>query len=327
MNTPKPIDRQDSSPGRLPAIMRTVVYLAGQNPAAMPLSPFRCCYLLAILLLSGCAAGPQAPAPDPQVYRADWDTWRQERQEELLAPEGWLALVGLHWLEAGEQQYGSDSTHRIVFPPAAPALIGTLRLHEDSVFLRRQDSTSWQLIYAPEQEAVTLEDGPFRYTIIERGGRYGVRLYDTSVPSRIRMAPIDTFPLDPAWRLPARFEAFAAPETLLVRNVLDMNIPQVVEGKVTFEKDGQPYSLHVLDGGPEHYFLIFADPTNGETTYGGGRYLYVDRPTAAGELTVDFNYAYNPPCYFTAFATCLLPPAENRLDLAITAGEKADSEH
>lgn len=292
----------------------------------MPAYFLRCAYGSLLLAIFFAACEQPAPGVDMPAYRSDWNEWRQDRQDELLAPDGWLALAGLYWLEPGEQRYGSDSTNQIVFPPDAPAVIGKLRLAGDSVYVQRGES-DWQQIYAPGRDAVLLEDGNFRYTIIERGGRYGVRLYDTSIPDRIRIMPIDTFPLDPGWRLPARFEAFAEPETLLVRNVLDMNIPQLVEGKVTFEKEGKPYSLHVLDGGPEQYFLIFADETNGETTYGGGRYLYVDRPDAAGNLVVDFNYAYNPPCYFTAYATCLLPPAENRLEVAITAGEKADPGH
>ncbi|MCB0637089.1 MAG: DUF1684 domain-containing protein, partial [Lewinella sp.] len=146
-------------------------------------------------------------------------------------------------------------------------------------------------------------------------------------PARIRLRAIPHFPTDASYRVRATFVPAAAEETVMMRNVLGMELDVEVMGTLQFQLQGKQCTLTALDGGPDEFFLIFSDNTTGDTTYGGGRYLYCPRPDDKGQTIIDFNKAYNPPCAFTDFATCLLPRAEDNLPLALEAGEKSFGDH
>ena len=272
----------------------------------------------------------QYEKPVDSGYQDEILQWRKDRLEELMAPDGWLALAGLYWLEEGPNTFGSDSSNAVVFPDKAPGFLGT--------FFRMGDSLSMTM--APGKPAVYEGDsvtvlalsgkgeppiagyGSLSWFCIRRGDKVGIRLRDAEHPMLKDTIRLRYFDIDPAWRVKADLTVFDTTYTIEVKNVLGMTFQSPLKGALQFEKDGRRFSLHALDGGEDgEFFLIFSDLTTGEATYPAGRYLYANRDSL-GEIWIDFNKAYNPPCAFTKYATCLLPPAENRLEIAVTAGEQ-----
>ncbi|HEX5757331.1 MAG TPA: DUF1684 domain-containing protein, partial [Arenimonas sp.] len=164
--------------------------------------------------------------------------------------------------------------------------------------------------------------GDASFILIQRAGRYALRVRDAMARTRTQFPGIDYFDIDPGFRFEARFEAHPPGQTIDIANVLGTLDPMANPGRVVFEKDGQEFSLEAVDEGDGQLFLIFADRTSGHETYAAARFLYAQPADANGRTVVDFNRAYNPPCAFSAFSTCPLPPPENRLDLAVRAGEK-----
>jgi hypothetical protein len=175
----------------------------------------------------------------------------------------------------------------------------------------------------PDQEGkpTTLTCGTITFWVIKRAERLGVRLRDSENPRIGKLTKIDSFPLDPAWRVPARWVPFEKPEKLQVTNVIGLTLEESVTGKLVFTLGGKEYSLWPL-GEEGELFVVFGDQTNGDETYGGGRFLSVDKADEQGRMVIDFNMAYNPPCVFSSFATCPLPPEVNILPIRVTAGEK-----
>jgi len=265
------------------------------------------------------------------AYPDEIKTWREQRTERLTAPEGWLSLVGLHWLDKGTHSIGSAADNDIVLSIGPPKL-GSVTLDGAIVTLALAEGVEASIGDTAARTAPLVADssgsptvvriGQTSFSLIERSGRYGLRVRDPQAKSRSGFVGIDYFEIDPAWRFEARFEAHPAGRTIDIVNVLDMLEPTKNPGVVVFEKNGKQYRLEALDDtGDGQLFLIFADRTNGKTTYGPGRFLYAP-PPVDGKTVVDFNRAYNPPCAFSAYSTCPLPPPENRLDVAVQAGEK-----
>lgn len=289
--------------------------------------PYSILLLCCVLLLGACQ--DSEPIPLNEAYLNEVETWRSQRLASLKAPDGWPSLAGLFKLKEGENTFGADADNELVFPESAPGRMGVILLEGDSIHMqiaesvpvRIKDSLIQKASLSAEQPDL-FEHAALNWHLIERGGQYFIRLRDTLHPARLELAAIPHFPVAPQWRVEAAFIAFDPPKTIPVRNVLDMDINSECEGKLQFEMEGKTHEIWVLDGGPDEYFLIIADLTTGEDTYGGGRYMYVDKPGPDGKTIIDFNKAYNPPCVFTKYATCLLPPAQNRLELAIRAGEK-----
>ncbi|MGH9362700.1 MAG: DUF1684 domain-containing protein [Thermoanaerobaculia bacterium] len=286
------------------------------------------------------AAAPAQTATPPAAVsaalaapQAEYEAWRQKREQGLRSPDGWLSLVGLHWLEEGDNPIGSGEDNRIVFPAGrAPAQAGVLRLQDGQVTLvapaaagithEGKPVTTLALTSDKEGKATVLELGTLRFHVIDRGGRLGVRVRDRESPVLAAFHGVESYPFDPAWRVEARLEPYVPPKKVPVPNILGTVDDEDSPAAVVFERDGRTYRLDGLEGGDKgELFLIFGDHTNGEETYGGGRFLYTD-PPAGGTVVVDFNRAYNPPCAFTPFATCPLPPRQNKLELAVAAGEK-----
>jgi uncharacterized protein len=266
------------------------------------------------------AVGPEVPAD----YEAQLAAWRQDRLASLTEPAGWLSMVGLFWLQEGENPCGSGAYQGVTLPPTAPAYAGKYTLQNGVVTC---ETSTGNAVRADSDDACAMSWGSLRWYLLERGGRYGVRVQDTLLPSRIRLRAIENFPTDVSYRVAARWEKSNTTDSVLMRNVLDMEYPVPVAGKLRFTLANRQHELIALDGGPEELFLIFSDQTTGDSTYGGGRYLYCPRPDANGQTIIDFNRAYNPPCAFTQFATCLLPRSENGLPVPVLAGEKTYGEH
>lgn len=265
------------------------------------------------------------------------ELWYQERVSSLKSDEGWLNLIGLYWLEEGETTFGSglESGFRLE-DDGFPDLIGVFTLEGDKVFfVPRTDSVfigenevkgKVKVFDAGTQEFEKLTYNSLRWNIIKRADAYGVRLRDLETAAVTQFEDIERYPVDLDWRLEAKFVPYVPIREIPITNVLGQTTPNPSPGYLEFDKEGRTFKIDALDDGDQLY-LIIADNTSGGETYGGGRYMYVKKPTSGDKVILDFNKAYNPPCVFTPHATCPLPPRQNILDLAITAGEKTFGEH
>jgi hypothetical protein len=271
-------------------------------------------------------------APSPEAYRREIDSWRAARDSNLRDPKGWLTLVGLFWLDEGDNRFGSDPRNRVVLPAGkAPAFAGSLVRHGGAVTVRAEPGSGLvsdagpvtEMSMAPDAKGKpkVLRLGSISFFVIKRGDRLGVRVKDSQSPALAAFHGVQSYPADPGWRVVARFEPHPRPTSIPITNVLGMTEQDPSPGAVVFEHGGKTYRLDALDNGDGSLELLFADTTTGRETYGAGRFLDTD-PPRDGKVVVDFNKAYNPPCAFTTFATCPLPPRQNRLAVAVTAGEK-----
>jgi uncharacterized protein (DUF1684 family) len=268
----------------------------------------------------------------PDEHAAGVHAWRAGRDERLRSPDGWLTLVGLYWLEPGENRFGTDPANPIMLsgdgiPAAAGAIVlsgDTARLQGASPDVRidGRPAPDGPLADDRSEDPTVLELGELRMHVICRGGdRLALRVRDQTAPALAAFRGLEHFPIDIGWRVTARLEPDASDEPMEIVDVTGIVTREASPGRVVFERDGRSWSLRSLDGGDGRLWLIFGDATNGSGTYGGGRFLYSEPVAADGSVVVDFNLAYNPPCIFSPYATCPLPPAENRLPLRIEAGE------
>lgn len=274
-----------------------------------------------------------AATPEPS-YEEGLEQWKAKRLANLKSEDGWLSLIGLFWLKEGENRFGSDPTGEIVLPDGkAPQHAGTLRLAAGKVTLEAQPDakittkgqpvTTLELKSDEDGEPTLLEMGSLSFHVVKRGERLGLRVKDRANPARAEFKGTDYYAADKKWVVNARFEPYQPPKQVPILNVLGMETEETSPGALAFEVDGRPYKLEALkEKGEEQFFIIFADQTSGKETYGAGRYLYADPPGADGIVRLDFNRAYSPPCAFTKYATCPLPPAQNRLPLRVEAGER-----
>ncbi|MCX6169832.1 MAG: DUF1684 domain-containing protein [Ignavibacteriales bacterium] len=264
-------------------------------------------------------------------YISGINEWHAKRVSNLKKENGWLNLAGLYWLKPGENKFGTDKTNDVIFPKGrAPAFIGSLFLKDSIVTLKVNEGVEVKNngervakleLKNDTQGETVLALGSLRWFIIKRGDKYGVRLRDLESELLKTFQGIETYPINSDWKLEAKLESYNPPQKVAVPNVLGMVDTSLVAAALVFEKDGVVYKLDPIDEGKQ-YFVIFADETSGGETYGAGRFLYVDKADSTGKIYIDFNKAYNPPCAFTKYATCPLPPKQNHLQLKITAGEK-----
>ncbi|WP_238333353.1 DUF1684 domain-containing protein [Luteimonas marina] len=277
--------------------------------------------------------GANAAPADP-AFVAENEAWRAQRRESLLQPDGWASLIGLHWIELNAHYVGSGATNGIRLAKG-PEKMGMLQRQGNKVTLAPEKDAALTVdgepakdrfeLHSDHAEAPTVvgfDDGKGQLMLIERGGRRALRVKHAEAATLTGLGPLDYWPADPSWRVGARFVPHPPGKTIPIMDILSMQDAQPNPGVVEFERGGASYRLEALEGEDGGLFLIFADRTSGHDSYAAGRYLYTDAPAADGSVVVDFNRAYNPPCVFTDYATCPLPPPENRLDLAVTAGEK-----
>lgn len=301
-------------------------------------------HLLVLLALScgeervGPGEGGSVASADPG-YLAEIEHFRSEREERLRGENGWLSLVGLFWLEPGSNPLGSAESSAVRLPEgAAPPEAGDLVYDGETVRLVPREGAGMRIGDSPAAEQILRDDsegppdvielGRLRFYVIRRGDRHGVRVKDPESPARLGFRGLSWFPVDPTLRVEARLDAFETPRELAVPTVLGTPTVMLAPGAVEFRMDGRDYSLLPLIGEPGQtdLFFVFRDATSGHETYGAGRFLYAELD--GDRVVLDFNRAYNPPCAYTPFATCPLPPPENRLaDLAIRAGEKIYAIH
>lgn len=259
--------------------------------------------------------------------------WQASRLERLKSESGWLNLVGLYWLKEGQNPFGSNEANNIIFPENAPDFIGTIILYKGNlsisvnedidIFINDLLIKEYDIKTDMEDNTTIFKMGSLRWHIIKRGDRYGIRLRDLESPLIEQFTEMPYFAVDPNWRIEAKFERFDFPKEIAVPNVLGNIDFEKCYGLLKFQINKKEYSLMPLgDGVNNGLFLIFADETSAEETYSAGRFLSVEKPDKNGRTYIDFNKATNPPCAFTEFATCPLPPRENILSVKILAGEK-----
>jgi len=279
-------------------------------------------------------AGIVFPAGADEGYRARVRAWREDRETRLKADGGWLTLAGLSWLKEGRNGFGSDPAGDIVLPEgSAPPKAGVFELKDGQVTVALQPGASGRIVGKPVTGPATLrpdtagspdvlEMGALSLTVIERGGRLGIRVKDKNSPARKQFAGLKWFEVDEDYRVEARWVSHPQPKPVKVPNVLGQTESMPSPGYAEFTLGGTPVRLDGVleDPRSEQLFFILRDRTSGKETYGAGRFLYADLPKA-GKVVLDFNKAYNPPCAFTPYATCPLPPPQNWMPVRVEAGE------
>ena len=293
-----------------------------------------------VLIASACfsvGAAPVGGAAEPKVdsaYQQDFNKWKTDLVDDLK--QNWLPLAGLFWLKPGENTFGSGNGNAIVFPKG-PAHAGVFELQGETVSVKffpearavidGKAATTAALQPDTSGKRTVVEMGSLRFHIIKRGQRVGVRLKDLESDAVKKYSGPIFFPLNLEYRVTATWVSSAGNKTVDVPNVLGDVTPTPVSGTAVFKINGQEMRLTDLGGHPDKgLFFVFNDLTAKSDTYPGGRFLETD-PVANGTVVLDFNRAYNPPCAVTPYATCPLAPKENRLAVAIPAGEKYDRSH
>jgi uncharacterized protein (DUF1684 family) len=278
-----------------------------------------------------------ADIADLAAHRAAVEAVRLDRVTRLRDPMSWLTLVGLHWLHEGAQRIGHLETNEVVLRAAdgdVPPVAGTIRVDgAGRVFVDSSDvaltidgasvTSGTELADDESPSPTILELASLRIVLIRRGhGRIGLRVRDVAAPVLRTWAGLPFFPIDPAWRLLGRLIRSAPGTTMPVPDVLGDINDEPSPGVVELELGGTSYRLAALESAPGRLWLVFGDATNGHETYGGGRFLVTGEVGPDDRVEVDFNIAYNPPCVFSPYATCPLPPPGNRLPIRIEAGEQ-----
>ncbi|MCP4120505.1 MAG: DUF1684 domain-containing protein [Bacteroidetes bacterium] len=288
--------------------------------------------LLFILALWVSACSIEQKDTLPEGYFKELESWKQNRDTRLRSEFSFVNLVGLHWLKQGENSFGSSGDNDIVFPKKAPGQIGSINLQDSiltfsagsgaEVMIDSLIATEAVVYSASEGVNPVMSSGSFKWHIIERAGNYGIRLRDLEHPRVLEPLNIQYYDWSADWRIMAEFVPYETPQTIEIENIVGFSFDEEIHGEIVFQVEGQSYSIMPLLV-DEGFFILFADATSGDETYGAGRYMVADRPDEEGKVMLDFNKAYNPPCAFTDFATCPLPPRENILEIPIIAGEKA----
>ncbi len=302
---------------------------------------------MAVASLVGCQRGSNNNGTSTMdsaaatAFAQSEQAWRDKRRNELLKPDGWTSLIGLHWLDPGAHYIGSDAGNGIHLA-MGPAHLGMIVIPDKHAADQRAQfvpdkatalTVDGEPLTAPAilrteadkagASVIGFDGGKGQATVIERNDRHVLRVKHADAPSRTQFAGLDYWPADPAWKITAKFIAHTTNKTIDIANIIGGTDAMANPGVVEFQHGGKTYRIEALDEGEGVLFLVFADRTNGHGSYGAGRFLDAPMPDAKGNVILDFNQTRNPPCAFTAFATCPLPPPENRLDLTITAGEKA----
>lgn len=288
--------------------------------------------IASIFILSGSVSAQDA-------YRTSVDAWHAGRVARLAAEDGWLSLIGRDWLQPGANTLGSAPGSTVLLPDwAAPAKAGLFMLEGTTVRFKPLPGSGLLLNGQPASEALlksdaegkpdVLQAGRVKFYVIRRGDHFGIRIKDSETPARKAFHGVPRYPVDPAWRVEAEFLPYATPQIRAIPTVLGTSEPMTAPGLLKFKVGGREVTLEPVVEDPEHpeLFLIFKDATSAHGTYPAGRFLYADMPKD-GKVVLDFNRAINPPCAFTIYATCPLPPPQNRLDIAVPAGEQDPGLH
>jgi uncharacterized protein (DUF1684 family) len=283
---------------------------------------------LTAMMSFGTVAAESSPHEDSRIM-----AWRGQRLASLTGETGWLTPVALYWLKDGENSFGRAANRAFfvddgVLAPDTGAFIlkdGHVRYvsHGSKVMTYLGKSiTGLDLKSDAVSNPTELVAGSLHFMVIERTGRLGIRVRNSVSPNRLQFKGLQYFPVRADWHMQARFEPYVPERHISIVNILGMQVEMISPGAIVFEREGRLWRLDTVleDPGDQRLFVMFSDATSGKETYGAGRFLYVGLPNS-DHIEVDFNEAFNPPCAFTDFATCPLPPEQNQLALAIDAGE------
>ncbi|MFZ0799445.1 MAG: DUF1684 domain-containing protein [Terriglobales bacterium] len=280
---------------------------------------------------------------DQNSWQRDLLAWRAQRATNLQAPEGWLSLIALGWLKEGDNSFGSADDCRVQIAGKGPAHIAVVRWDKDKGELRLLPPAGGfpkdlMLDGQPAKEQALLADdadkpskltiGTLTIVVIHRDDQFGLRVKDLQAPTRVNFHGLRWYEPNAAYRVHARWIPYSPPKVLDIPTVLGTTTHLPAPGVAEFTLDGQVLRLEPVLEDPQStdLFFILRDATSKTTTYGAGRFLYTELPdhgvTQPGEVWLDFNRLVNPPCAFTAYATCPLPPPQNRLNVPIPAGEQ-----
>lgn len=288
-------------------------------------------FTLMFLMSCGQQEPTSSSAPVPDNYEEEIDRWVEDRIETLKEPTGWMRLAGMFVLAGGDNSFGSGPDQDIQFPEGTiPSHAGTFSLQEDAVTISAANDVPinhngepvTEMVIFDGENAPALTYGSLEWHIIQRQDLIAVRLYNKENSKVDRFDGFGHYPTDPAWHLYADYNPNPAGSTIPIPNVLGQTDDVASPGTLTFRFNDETYSVEALEASDNRLFLIIGDETNQTETYQAGRYMYVDKPDESGRTIIDFNKIYNPPCSYTPYSTCQLPPSDNRLSLAITAGEK-----
>ncbi len=285
--------------------------------------------LLATLLATAACHEAARPAAQAGLKSFDDDEikWREARHKSLTKESGWLSLVGLDWLHEGANDVKLPSTPPMVAHVTLAGARATLQPDPAMTIDGKPVAVPLELKDDADATPTVVHVGSLTFLFIKRadknGERYALRVKDPNAEARKNFKGLDYFPADAKYRVEARFEPHDPPKKVAITNVLGMVSDETSPGVLVFNLDGKEYRIEpILEQGEKDLFLIFRDGTSGHETYGAARYLYAHPAGKDGKTIVDFNHAYNPPCAFTPYATCPLPPPQNRLPIRIEAGEK-----
>ncbi len=265
-------------------------------------------------------------------YQSEIEKWRADYETEIKDENGWLTVAGLFWLKDGTNSIGAGAGFDIELTENFKGKFGEIEFKNGSAILKIENGvealnegkqiSSIELVSDEKGKPSVIQTGSQTFYLIKREDRFGIRLKDKNSKERVNFKGLKWFPINEKYRIEARFEAFPEPKEVLIPNVLGGNFKMKSPGVLRFKLNGKKYSLEpVLEAGSDRLFIIFRDATSRTETYGAGRFLYAKK-AVDGKVILDFNKAENPPCAFTSFATCPLPPPQNRLDVKIKAGEK-----
>ena len=267
------------------------------------------------------------------AYTASIKHFDSLRVKALTEKNGWLNLAGLYWLKPGNNTFGSAPSNALVFKHKnMPALLGRFKVQGNRVSFEfdkaatkfPNDYSEEIILFDPTNKTDTsIVYNQFMWSIIIREDKIGVRFRDLKNPALAAFKGNKRFAVDEKWNLPAKLLQ-PNPSGLFITNVLGQTTAEDYAGKISFEYQGKNYELDAISEGPGDLFVIFGDATNGINTYHTGRFMYVPRPDNNGNTFIDFNKAFNPPCAYTPYATCPIPPQQNKLPFKVTAGELSD---
>jgi uncharacterized protein len=287
---------------------------------------------IALLFVFSVFAGAQT------TYTSEIEKWRAAHETELKAENGWLTVAGLFWLKDGANTIGAGAGFDIELTENfRQGKFGTIDFQNGKAVLKVESGiealtegrqvSEIELVSDEKGKPTVIQTGSQTFYLIKREDRFGIRLKDKNSKERVNFTGLKWFPVDEKYKVKAKFEAFDAPREVLIPNVLGGNFKMKSPGVLRFKLNGKKYALEpVLEEGSDELFIIFRDATSKTETYGAWRFLYAKK-AENGKVTLDFNKSENPPCAFTAFATCPLPPPQNRLDAEIKAGEKRYGNH
>lgn len=292
--------------------------------------------LAAALVVTGTALAA-APHEDKTTYVASQEQWRSARAESLRAPEGWLSLVGLEWLAVGGNALGAAADNSVHLPKAAPAHLAVIeetgKVPGETLSLQAPKGgfpagltvDGKPAVAGPLSANAKLQFGTFTVIFIPRGDQLGVRIKDANAPERVNFRGLRWYAPDPAYRVQAKWIPYEPEHEVAIATVIGTTLQEKVPGAAEFVLNGRTLRLEPVVEGRKLFFIL-RDLTSRTTTYGASRFLYTDLPSLGldkpGEVTLDFNQLQNPPCAYTNFATCPLPPQQNKLQVEIRAGEK-----